>query len=104
MATFEAKTFQQQTDPETGCASYDEQAFQACREAYFLKQQNQILQSQQQNNGTTTSAETLNGNSANGTTNATEATLTISPVLFMLILVAIVAATAIIVKGRKFNL
>ncbi len=35
-------------DPETGCASYDVQAFQECRQAYFLKQQNQILQKNQQ--------------------------------------------------------
>jgi len=35
-------------DPETGCVSHDQVAFQSCRQAYFLKQQNQILQNQQQ--------------------------------------------------------
>jgi hypothetical protein len=33
-------------DKETGCVSTDAQALQACRQAYFLKQQNQILKSQ----------------------------------------------------------
>lgn len=35
-----------QTDTETGCSDSDPSAFQACRQAYFLKQQNQILKSQ----------------------------------------------------------
>jgi hypothetical protein len=33
-------------DKETGCSSSDAQALQACRQAYFLKQQNQILKQQ----------------------------------------------------------
>lgn len=36
-----------QSDSETGCVSFDPLAFQACRQAYFLKQQNQILLQQQ---------------------------------------------------------
>ena len=39
-----------QNDPETGCRSSDQTAFQSCRQAYFLKQQNQILYQQQQSN------------------------------------------------------
>jgi hypothetical protein len=33
-------------DAETGCTMGDANAFQECRQAYFLKQQNQILKSQ----------------------------------------------------------
>jgi hypothetical protein len=41
-----------QYDPETGCRSGNEVAFESCRQTYFLKQQNQILQSQQSKQNT----------------------------------------------------
>ncbi|MEA2088706.1 MAG: hypothetical protein U9O55_02610 [Patescibacteria group bacterium] len=43
----EMKTY---SDPETGCYSYnDQQAFESCKQTYYLKKQNEIL-SQQENN------------------------------------------------------
>jgi len=36
----------QYSDVETGCQTTNEAAFQACRQAYFLKQQNQLVQQQ----------------------------------------------------------
>ena len=44
----EMKTY---SDPETGCRSYDDQvAFEACRQSYFLKQQNETPKQQENNN------------------------------------------------------
>lgn len=43
----EMKTY---SDPETGCRSYDDQAaFEACRQSYFLKQQNEAPKQQENN-------------------------------------------------------
>jgi len=74
-------------DPETGCSSIDEVAFQSCREAYFLKQQNQILQNQQPNpkpeESTQLKTETINANSS---------------MLYVAILLVVVIATIFITK------
>jgi len=91
-------------DPETGCSSRDEVAFQSCRQNYFLKQQNQILQNQQSNpkpeesvqlkTETQTRVEEVNyvqkeSIESNG----------ISPTIpYLLILIVVVAATIIITK------
>ncbi len=48
MATLPARMFDTPPDPETGCLPYV-QGYQECRQAYFLKQQNEILQQQQVN-------------------------------------------------------
>jgi hypothetical protein len=50
----------QYDDPETGCHATDETALQSCREAYFLNQQNQIIQ-QEQAGGTVNSADDIRG-------------------------------------------
>jgi len=34
------------TDPETGCKSFDPVALQSCRQAFFLKQQNELIRQQ----------------------------------------------------------
>ena len=48
MATFQAQPFNPpREDSETGCKSYDAVAFESCKQAFYLKQQNQILQHQQ---------------------------------------------------------
>lgn len=47
MAMFPAKMFNTPpADPETGCLPYV-QGYQECRQAFFLKQQNEILREQQ---------------------------------------------------------
>ena len=107
MATFQAKMYQQQTDPETGCASYDERAFQACREVYFLKQQNEILKNQQSSSnngdgdskvmGTTTEAQ-VQGQANNNLAAVEAATggFSFSPTYVLIFITAIIIMVGII--------
>ena len=96
-----------ETDPETGCVGMgSDVAFQLCRQNYFLKQQNQILQSQQSSqklNGENIQLETVSqSNTENFTTNLGFVS-TNPAVLYGIILFLVVIVTVVITKLAMKN-
>ena len=76
------------TDPETGCVGANsDTVFQLCRQNYFIKQQNQILQNQQPSpkpeENTQLKTETINANPL---------------ILHVAILIAVIISTIFITK------
>jgi hypothetical protein len=104
----------QYDDAETGCHTTNEAALQACRQAFFLKQQNLLIQKQQaseklKDENTTLQAELETVKSElNALKTQSTQTQTYVPqriiwdgsivMIFVLILIVVVVATALITK------
>ena len=88
----------QEADSETGCSNtLDKTAYELCRQNYFMKQQNQILQNQQIS---PKPDETTSQIQAEGVNNfpQKESDGISYTIPYLLVLVAVVVVTAIITK------
>ncbi|OGZ31563.1 MAG: hypothetical protein A3H02_02545 [Candidatus Niyogibacteria bacterium RIFCSPLOWO2_12_FULL_41_13] len=100
-----------QTDLETGCRSSDPVAFQSCRQAYFLKQQNQILQQQQsssklyqENNELKSEIEALKSQQTNQDQVLNDSTMKVGTVSILIFVAVVVIAALITIKTSKRKL
>lgn len=85
------------SDPETGCSSRDEIAFQSCRQAYFSRQQNYSIQNLPEqietNNEKLSSSSTFLSNQISTATTPTSSSLLIENSISITTLLTIVTIT-----------